>query len=65
MKIKYIPDTDAALLEFSGQEILGTKELSENIYVDIDDHGNLVCMTIEHAKEHTGLPDLSIEEMKR
>ena len=65
MKTKYFPYTDTALLEFSDQEISETKELSENIYVDIDDHGNLVSMTIEHAKEHNGLPDLSMEEMKR
>ncbi len=37
--------------------------MSENIYVDLHEKGNIVSMTIEHAKEHTGLPDLSIEEM--
>ena len=63
MTIKYFPDTDTALLEFSDKAIDETKALSENVYVDLDSEGNLVSMTIEHAKTHTGLPNLSMEEM--
>lgn len=63
MTIKYFPDTDTALLEFSDKAIKETKALSENVYVDLDAEGNLVSMTIEHAKTHTGLPNLSMEEM--
>ncbi len=50
MKITYFQDTDTALLEFSQKEVTETQEVSENIYVDIDSEGNLVNMTIEHAK---------------
>lgn len=50
MKIKYFPDTDTALIEFTTHAVAETKEISENIYVDLDPHGNLVSMTIEHAK---------------
>jgi uncharacterized protein YuzE len=49
MKIKYFTDTDTALLEFSGRQVAQTKEINENIYVDLDENGNLVNMTIEHA----------------
>lgn len=63
MKIKYFPDTDTALLEFSDHEVHETKELSENVYVDLDSQGNMVSMTIEHAKTYTGLPNLSMEEI--
>ena len=35
--------------------IIETKEISENIYVDIDGKGNIVSMTIEHAKDNAGL----------
>ena len=49
MKIKYFTDTDTALLEFSGLRVAQTKEINENIYVDLDADGNLVNMTIEHA----------------
>ena len=55
MKIKYFSDTDTALIEFSSEKISETKEISENIYIDIDDNGNLVGMTIEHAKKSGAL----------
>ena len=50
MKIKYFNDTDTALLEFSENVIKETQEISENIYIDIDEKGNPVSITIEHAK---------------
>ncbi|MCK4629593.1 MAG: DUF2283 domain-containing protein, partial [Sedimentisphaerales bacterium] len=49
MKIKYFTDTDTALVEFSDRQISQTKEINENIYIDLDADGNLVNMTIEHA----------------
>ena len=50
MKVKYFPDTDTAHVEFKDNDVYETKEISENIYIDIDAKGNLVGMTIEHAK---------------
>ena len=49
MRVKYFSDTDTALVEFTDHEVEETKEISENIYVDLDREGNLVSMTIEHA----------------
>lgn len=59
MKIKYFSDTDTALLEFSGAEVHETREINENIYVDLDNGGGLVSMTIEHAKQQANLAELS------
>mgnify|MGYP001818537594 FL=1 len=50
MKVKYFQDTDTAHVEFKDNDVHETKEISENIYIDIDAKGNLVGMTIEHAK---------------
>lgn len=50
MKVKYFNDTDTALIEFADREIYETREISENIYIDLDAEGNMVSMTIEHAK---------------
>lgn len=47
MRIKFFADTDTALVEFSDREVAETKEINENIYIDLDDSGNLVAMTIE------------------
>ena len=63
MKVKYFPDTDTAYVEFMSGEVFETKEISENIYVDLDENGNLVSMTIEHAKENAGLWEFSYQEM--
>lgn len=63
MKIKYFNDTDTALVEFTGNAIKETREISENVYIDIDEKGNLVSMTIEHAKTTANLPDISYQQI--
>ena len=63
MKIKYLSDTDTALIEFSDRQIQETKEINQNIYIDLDENGNLVNMTIEHAKENSILPEFSYQEI--
>jgi len=65
MKVKYFSDTDTAHIEFIDKEVLETKEISENIYIDIDGKGNIVSMTIEHAKASAGLWEFSYQEMSR
>ena len=65
MKLKYFTDTDTAHLEFSDKKVYETKEINENIYVDLDADGNLVSMTIEHAKANMGLWEFSYQEMAR
>jgi uncharacterized protein YuzE len=63
MRIKYFPDTDTALIEFTNKEIHETKEISENIYIDLDVDGNLVSMTVEHAKVRANLSEVAFQEM--
>jgi uncharacterized protein YuzE len=65
MKIKYFADTDTALVEFSDRNISQTKEINENIYIDLDRSGNLVAMTIEHARQQARLPFLSYEQIEK
>ena len=65
MKVKYFSDTDTAHMEFTDKDVYETKEISENIYIDIDEKGNIVNMTIEHAKANAGLWEFSYQEMSR
>ena len=65
MKIKYFSDTDTALVEFSVRKVAETREINENIYIDLDTSGNLVAMTIEHARKQASLPDLSYEQIEK
>ncbi|MGB4267650.1 MAG: DUF2283 domain-containing protein [Spirochaetota bacterium] len=63
MRVKYFTDTDTAYIEFSNNEIEETREISPNIYIDLDKNGNVVAMTIEHAKENATLSEFSFQEM--
>ncbi len=63
MKVRYFSDTDTALLEFTNNAVAETKEISENIYADLDRQGNLVSMTIEHARTNAQLQEFSYQEM--
>ena len=36
MKVRYFSDTDTALVEFVNKKIFETREINENIYVDLD-----------------------------
>ncbi len=63
MKVKYFTDTDTALLEFTDNEVAETREISENIYADLDKSGNLVSMTIEHARSNARLDEFSLVEV--
>jgi len=63
MRVKYFSDTDTALVEFTDKEVVETKEISANIYVDLDGRGNLVSMTIEHARTNARLQEFSYQEV--
>lgn len=63
MKIKYFEDTDTALIEFSEQPVHETREINENIYIDIAANGSLVGMTIEHARTQAKIDELLFQQM--
>lgn len=65
MNVKYFRDTDTALLEFSQRPVDETREIGENICVDLDKDGNLVSMTIEHAQQNASLPKVTVEEFEQ
>lgn len=65
MKIRYFTDTDTAFIEFSNEPVTETKEISENLYIDLDSKGNLVSMTIEHAKDKAGISEISYLQMEK
>jgi len=49
--------------EFSSASVHETREISEDVYVDLDAAGHLVSMTIEHASTAAKLPELRLEEI--
>lgn len=63
MKIKYFEDTDTALFEFTDQEVKETREITEDIYIDLDADGKLVSMTIEYAAKNIKVQDFSFQRI--
>jgi uncharacterized protein YuzE len=61
----YPQKTDTALIEFSNQSVSESKEISENLYIDLDAQGNLVSMTIEHAKEKANISEVTYLQMEK
>jgi uncharacterized protein YuzE len=64
MKIKYFTDTDTALVEFSNHQVAQTKEINENIYIDLDADNNLVSMTIEHAGRQANIAEIAYQQIE-
>ncbi len=65
MKIRYFVDTDTALIEFSNEPVAETKEISDNLYIDLGEKGNLVSMTIEHAREQANISEVAFVQMQK
>ncbi len=61
MKAKYFKDTDTLLIKFSNRRVADTYDLNENVLVEVDDKGNVVSMTFEHAKRHTDVTSFSYQ----
>jgi uncharacterized protein YuzE len=61
LKIQYFSDTDTLLVIFNENPVAETKDFDENIIIDLDDRGDLVSMTIEHAKERTDVSNFSYQ----
>lgn len=59
MKVRYFPDTDTLLVDFSDKKITETRDLNENVLIEFDEEGRVVSMTIEHAKQQTDVSEFS------
>jgi uncharacterized protein YuzE len=65
MKITYFKDTDTLLVNFKEDQVVETKDFSEDVLVDLDNKGNLVSMTIEHASKQANMADFSFNQVTK
>jgi len=63
MRLKYFADTDTALVEFSDHPPVETRELNENVYLDLDADGRVVSLTIEHARQTAGMDEFTYQRI--
>lgn len=63
MNIKYFQDTDTLTIEFRKGEVSETRDLDENTLLDLDAAGQIVALTIEHARDRADIPQFSFEQI--
>ncbi|MBK7815740.1 MAG: DUF2283 domain-containing protein [Rhodocyclaceae bacterium] len=63
MNIKYFQDTDTLYIEFSKNEVAETRDLDEDTLLDVDSTGNIVAITVEHARNRADIPHFSFEQV--
>ncbi len=63
MTLLYFKDTDKLLINFNKREIHETKDISENVLLELDKSGNVVSMTIEHATKQAEITNFSFSQV--
>ena len=63
MKIRYFEDTDTLYIELKAGVVADTRDLDENTLVEVDDNGQMLAITIEHAQPRAELPAFSYEQV--
>ncbi len=61
MKIHYFDDTDTLYIAFRAAQVATTQDLDEDTLLDLDGHGNVVAITMEHASERADISNVSLE----
>lgn len=52
MRLKYDPDSNAAYIRFSADDVEESEEVAEGIILDYDSNGRIVGMEILDARRH-------------
>ena len=63
MKVRYFEDTDTLYIELRVGTVADTRDLDENTVVDVDGQGDMLAITIEHAKSRTELGQFMYERV--
>ena len=63
MDVKYFLDTDTLLINFSDKGVAETRDVNENLLIEFDKDGNLVSMTVEHAKQQMDVENFSYQKV--
>ena len=63
MDIKYFQGTDTLQINFSDRQIAETRDVNEEVLIELDADGKIVSVTIEHAGEHIDVSKLFFEQI--
>ena len=63
MKIRYFQDTDTLHIEFKSAAVTETRDLDEHTLLDVDQRGQILGITMEHASQRADVPQFSYEQV--
>ncbi len=63
MKLHYDPETDSLYIDLSASLSSDSKEISEGLVADYDDHGRIVGLDIQHASKSLDLSKIETEHL--
>lgn len=63
MKVQYFSDTDTVYVLLNDNPISETRDWDENTLIDVDANGNLIAITIEHARERTDVANFVFQQI--
>ena len=61
MKIQYYAETDTLYIEFRDVPVVETRDLDEFTLLDLDEAGTVSAITVENARQRTGIPQFAYE----
>ncbi len=61
MKVQYFEDTDTVHIVFRPHDPVETRDLDEDILIDLDEDGRICSITLEHAREKIGNPEVEYQ----
>lgn len=64
MKVRYFEDTDTLYIELREGAITETRDLDESTLIDMDAAGNMVAITVEHARDRAELANFAYERVE-
>ena len=63
MEIKYFPDTDTLLINFTDNAITETTDVNENALIELGEEGEVVSVTIERAGDYMDVESFSYRKI--
>ena len=63
MKIKYFQDIDTLYIELRAYNVGENRDFDKNTLIDMDEHGEICALTIEHASARADVPHFSFEQI--
>jgi len=63
MRIRYFEDTDTLFIELKPGKVAESRDLDENTLLDLDDQGQVLAITLEHATGRAELSSFSFDRV--